>query len=49
MGTRHLHAEDPALRELWDAEVTLLHEEDDRIWDQKMGEIVRKAGYIVRS
>lgn len=49
MGTRHLHTEDPGLRQLWDAEVALLHEDDDRIWDQKMCEIVRKAGFIVRS
>ena len=48
MGNRHLHAESPLLRSIWDARVSTLHESDDQVWDQKMCEIVRKAGFRIR-
>ena len=48
MQSRHLHAEDPLLEQIWDLEIRTLHEEDDRIWDQKMREIVKKAGFLIR-
>jgi len=48
MGSRHLHAEDPLLRSVWDNSVGILIEPDDSAWDRKMCEIVRSAGFQVR-
>ena len=48
MDSRHMHAEDPVLQTLWDSRVRTMHEPDDEIWDRKMCEIVRAAGYVVR-
>ncbi|WP_319578514.1 YkgJ family cysteine cluster protein [uncultured Methanospirillum sp.] len=49
MQSRHLHAESPYLREIWDTCVRELHEPDDAVWDQKMCDIVKKAGFQIRS
>ena len=48
MGTRHMHAESPALQTVWDARVRNLHEPDDHVWDRKMCEIVRAAGFEIK-
>jgi len=48
MGSRHLHADDPLLRSVWDARVRPLIIDDDTLWDQKMREIIRSAGFDVR-
>jgi hypothetical protein len=48
MGTRHLHAEDPVLQKVWDEKVRAFHEPDMSLWDAKMCEIIRSAGFIVR-
>ncbi len=49
MQSRHLHAESPYLQEIWDLYVRELHESEDAVWDQKMCDIVRKAGFQIRS
>jgi hypothetical protein len=48
MGTRHLHAEDLELQKIWDEKVRVLIEPDDAAWDEKMCEIIRSAGFIIR-
>lgn len=48
MGTRHLHADNPDLQAVWDEKVRTLTEIDDALWDHKMCEIVRAAGFTVR-
>jgi uncharacterized protein len=49
MQSRHLHAENPDLEKVWDIYVRVLHEPDDQVWDQKMCDIVQKAGFKIRS
>jgi uncharacterized protein len=49
MQNRHLHAESPYLEEVWDMYVRVLHEPNDIVWDKKMCEIVRNAGFVIRS
>lgn len=48
MGIRHLHTENPLLRSVWDTRVSILQEPDDTIWDLKMCEIIRSAGFVIR-
>ncbi len=48
MGSRHMHAEDPLLQSIWDTRIRILHEPDDLVWDRKMCEIVRAAGFEMR-
>ncbi|GEM_PF-2211707 len=48
MKRRHLHAENSRLLQIWESEIRTLHEDDDDIWDRKMREIVKKAGFIIR-
>ncbi|MDD1723813.1 MAG: YkgJ family cysteine cluster protein [Methanospirillum sp.] len=48
MGSRHMHAENPLLRSVWDTRVSILQEPDDTIWDRKICEIVRSAGFVIR-
>ncbi len=48
MQSRHLHAENPRLQELWDANISTLQESNDTIWDQKMCDLVRKAGFQIK-
>jgi len=48
MGTRHLHAENPDLQRIWEEKVRSLVEPDDSVWDRKMCEIIRLAGFTVR-
>jgi uncharacterized protein len=49
MQSRHLHADSPHLRQIWNLYVRTLHEADDDTWDRKMCEIVQKAGFEIRS
>jgi hypothetical protein len=49
MQNRHLHAENPRLQDLWDENISTLHENDDTIWDQKMCDLVRKAGFQIKN
>lgn len=48
MGSRHLYAENPGLQQIWDEKVRNFSETDDVLWDKKMCEIIRAAGFIVR-
>ncbi len=48
MGSRHLVADDPVLREIWDREIGTLHEPDDAVWEAEMIRRVKRAGYSVR-
>lgn len=48
MQSRHLDTQSPSLRHIWNTRIGNLHEDDDRIWDQKMCEIVKNAGFKIR-
>ena len=48
MGSRHMHAEDTFLRLVWDSQVRTLIEPDDHVWEKKMSDIVKSAGFEIR-
>lgn len=48
MGNRHLSADCPHLQSVWDTCISLLDEDDNAIWDKKMCDIIRNAGYKIR-
>ncbi|HWQ65792.1 MAG TPA: YkgJ family cysteine cluster protein [Methanospirillum sp.] len=47
MQSRHLDAENPRLRQVWDTYIDTMHEPDDQEWDRKMSEIVRRSGFQI--
>jgi hypothetical protein len=49
MGTRHLCAEDPSLRELWKAESSVLGFVNDDSWDSVVIRMLKAHGYRVLS
>jgi uncharacterized protein len=48
MYQRYFCSDDPILTGIWNKSVRTLDEPDDRIWEEKMVQIVTRAGYVVK-
>ncbi|MDD4254415.1 MAG: YkgJ family cysteine cluster protein [Methanofollis sp.] len=48
MERRHLAADDPALKEVWETQVAVIREDDDARWDERAVLLLMQAGYQVR-
>ncbi|ACL17722.1 conserved hypothetical protein [Methanosphaerula palustris E1-9c] len=48
MGQRHLASEDPGLTRLFSDQIDPLVEPDDRVWDDRVIQMLERAGYTVR-
>jgi hypothetical protein len=48
MGQRHLASEDPRLTRLFSDQINPLVEPDDRVWDDRVIQMLERAGYTVR-
>jgi uncharacterized protein len=48
MYQRYFCSDDPVLNTLWNQSVRTLDEPDDRIWEEKMVQIITRAGYVVK-
>jgi uncharacterized protein len=48
MYQRYFCSEDPALTKIWNQSVRTLNEPDDRVWEEKMVQIITRAGYGVK-
>jgi Fe-S-cluster containining protein len=48
MGQRHLASEDPRLTRLFSDQINPLVEPNDRVWDDRVIQMLERAGYTVR-